>query len=86
MDSGRIDSIEQRTPRPEYQCSKQLRKCAVCDMVAALKERHASPHSVKAEAAEAMMRFNAGSQLTSPTILQELNITLAYYAVEKGRC
>lgn len=36
------------------------------------KERHASLHSVEAAVAEAVMRFNAGSQVTSSKILKEL--------------
>ncbi|KAH9367712.1 hypothetical protein HPB48_002551 [Haemaphysalis longicornis] len=40
------------------------------------KERHASLHSVEAAVAEAVMRFNAGSQLASSKILQELNMTV----------
>ncbi|KAH9375012.1 hypothetical protein HPB48_007856 [Haemaphysalis longicornis] len=40
------------------------------------KERHASLHSVEAAVAEAVMRFNAGSQVASSKILQELNMTV----------
>ncbi|KAH9364792.1 hypothetical protein HPB48_011808 [Haemaphysalis longicornis] len=37
---------------------------------------HASLHSVEAALAEAVMRFNARSQLASSKILQELNMTV----------
>ncbi|KAH9380254.1 hypothetical protein HPB48_018202 [Haemaphysalis longicornis] len=53
------------------------------------KECHASLHSVEAAVAEAVMRFNAGSQLASSKILQELNMTVGALSstrmVEKDR-